>query len=84
LSRASDREAGSAPPALDPGRELLTQLRAAASSAQVVVYAGSITPERSGIASEVDAFIKKDQDIAYLVDLLGVPAPPGPSCMTDD
>lgn len=52
------------------GRELLTRLRAAASSAQVVVYTGSITPERSGIASEVDAFVKKDRDVGYLVDLL--------------
>jgi CheY-like chemotaxis protein/anti-sigma regulatory factor (Ser/Thr protein kinase) len=52
------------------GHEVLTRIRAVAPGAQVVVYTGSIAPE--GFPGDgVDAFVTKDRDISYVVDLLG-------------
>jgi CheY-like chemotaxis protein len=51
------------------GHEVLTQLRAVAPAAQVVVYTGSVTPEGLPPA-RVEAFVSKDNDVGYLVDLL--------------
>ena len=52
------------------GHEVLTRLRAVAPGAQVVVYTGSITPDRFPLAAQVEAYVSKDQDVGYLVDLL--------------
>ena len=51
------------------GREVLTRIRAVAPAAQVVVYTGSITPDRFP-EDEVEAFVTKDREVSYVVDLL--------------
>ena len=53
------------------GHEVLTRLRAVAPGTQIVVYTGSITPDRFPLATEVEAYVSKDHDIGYVVDLLG-------------
>lgn len=52
------------------GREVLGGLRQAAPSAHVVVYTGSMTSDRVEVAGQVEGFVRKDQDVGYLVDLL--------------
>jgi CheY-like chemotaxis protein/anti-sigma regulatory factor (Ser/Thr protein kinase) len=52
------------------GHEVLTRLRAVAPAAQVVVYTGSITPDRFPLAVQVEAYVSKDHDVGYVVDLL--------------
>jgi len=52
------------------GHEVLTRLRAVSPAAQIVVYTGSVTAERMPLSDEVEAFVTKDQDVSYLVDLL--------------
>ncbi|HZQ79464.1 MAG TPA: response regulator [Acidimicrobiia bacterium] len=52
------------------GHEVLRRLRAVSPAAQVVVYTGSYTADRVSIRHEVEAFLTKDRDVAYLVDLL--------------
>jgi CheY-like chemotaxis protein len=52
------------------GHEVLTRLRSVSPVAQIVVYTGSLTPDRLPLAEQVEGFVSKDQDIAYLVDLL--------------
>ncbi|HYH50698.1 MAG TPA: response regulator [Acidimicrobiia bacterium] len=52
------------------GQEVLTRLRAVTPAAQIVVYSGSVTPDRIALSSEVEAFVTKDHDVSYLVDLL--------------
>ena len=52
------------------GHEVLKRLRAVSPAAQVVVYTGSYTPDQVSITDEVEAFITKDRDVAYLLDLL--------------
>ena len=52
------------------GHDVLTRLRAVAPAAQVVVYTGSVTPDRFPLADEVDAYVSKDHDIGHVVDLL--------------
>lgn len=52
------------------GHEVLTQLRAAARQAQVVVYTGSATRDRFALTRDVDAYVVKDRDVTYLVELL--------------
>lgn len=53
------------------GHEVLTRLRAVCPAAQIVVYTGSVTPDRMPLTGEVEAFVTKDHDVGYLVDLLG-------------
>src|SRR5579884_522706 len=52
------------------GRELVGSLRRAAPGAQVVVYTGAVTSDRTEVSDQVDGFVHKDQDVGYLVDLL--------------
>jgi len=52
------------------GHELLPRLRAVAPVARVVVYTGSITPERFPMTAEVEAYVTKEHDISYVVELL--------------
>lgn len=52
------------------GRDLLTELRAAAPDALVVVSSGSHTPDRPSIRRRVEAYVDRTQDIGYVVDLL--------------
>jgi CheY-like chemotaxis protein/anti-sigma regulatory factor (Ser/Thr protein kinase) len=52
------------------GHEVLTQLRAVARQAQVVVYTGSVTRDGFALARDVDAYVAKDRDVTDLVELL--------------
>ena len=52
------------------GHEVLTRIRAVAPETQVVVYTGSITHEQFP-PEGVDAYVTKDREIGYLVELLG-------------
>jgi CheY-like chemotaxis protein/anti-sigma regulatory factor (Ser/Thr protein kinase) len=52
------------------GHEVLTRLRAVSPASQIVVYTGSATPDGLPLSGEVEAFVTKDQDVSYLVDLL--------------
>jgi CheY-like chemotaxis protein/anti-sigma regulatory factor (Ser/Thr protein kinase) len=52
------------------GQEVLTRLRAVAPAAQVVVYTGSITPDRLHVAEHVEGFVTKQQDIGQLIAVL--------------
>jgi CheY-like chemotaxis protein/anti-sigma regulatory factor (Ser/Thr protein kinase) len=53
------------------GHEVLTGIRQVAPAAQVVVYTGSVSPDRFPLVRQVDAYVRKDRGIRYLVDLLG-------------
>jgi CheY-like chemotaxis protein len=52
------------------GRELVSRVRAAAPEAKIVIYTGTYTVERAGLEDRVSAFVRKDEDLHYLVDLL--------------
>jgi CheY-like chemotaxis protein/anti-sigma regulatory factor (Ser/Thr protein kinase) len=54
------------------GHEVLTRLRVVSPGAQIVVYTGSVSPDgAAALTPQVEAFVTKDQDVGYLVDLLG-------------
>ncbi|MCA1846209.1 MAG: response regulator transcription factor, partial [Actinobacteria bacterium] len=42
------------------GHEVLPMLRAVSPAAQIVVYTGSITPERMPVVHQAEAFVTKD------------------------
>ena len=52
------------------GREVLAGLRQTAPDAQVIVFTGSAAPDGPEFQSAVEAYVQKDQDVGYLVDLL--------------
>lgn len=52
------------------GREVISGLRAVAPGTQVVVFTGTETTDRAALVREVQAFVLKDQEVTYLVDLL--------------
>jgi CheY-like chemotaxis protein/anti-sigma regulatory factor (Ser/Thr protein kinase) len=52
------------------GHEVLTRLRKVAPVTRVVVYTGSVTPDRFPLAAEVEAYVSKDHEIGYVVELL--------------
>lgn len=52
------------------GHEVVTRVREVAPHAQVVVFTGSVSADRMDIVEQVTAFVRKEQDVAYLVDLL--------------
>lgn len=52
------------------GHEVLRRLRAVSPLSQIVVYTGSLTPERLPLSGEVEAFVTKDRDVGYVADLL--------------
>jgi CheY-like chemotaxis protein len=52
------------------GHEVLSMLRRAAPESRVVVFTGTETTDRSMVRTEVEGFALKDDDVAYLVDLL--------------
>lgn len=52
------------------GREVLSRLRRAAPAAQVVVFTGTHTADREEVMREADAFVEKERDVSYLVELL--------------
>jgi CheY-like chemotaxis protein len=51
------------------GKEVLTQIRAAADDVKVVVFSGT-EPEDSGLVDQVEGYVLKDSELDYLVDLL--------------
>ncbi len=66
------------------GHEVLTRLRAMAPVARLVVYTGSIDPGRLRLADQVEAFVSKDHDISYVVELLEtLPARPWRTAVVD-
>ena len=52
------------------GHEVLTRLRTLSPSSQIVVYTGSYAQHHFPLPSEVEAYVTKDRDVGYLVDLL--------------
>lgn len=52
------------------GQEVLSRLRAVAYQAQILVYTGSVSRDRFALAPDVDAYVTKDRDVAYLVELI--------------
>ena len=52
------------------GREVLTRIRASSPSSKVVVFSGDETPDRAWIVDHVEAYVLKDAELDYLVDLL--------------
>ncbi|MGH8981429.1 MAG: response regulator [Acidimicrobiales bacterium] len=52
------------------GHEVLTALRRESPGAMIVVYSGSITPDRLPSAEAADAFLEKSHDMPYVVDFL--------------
>jgi CheY-like chemotaxis protein/anti-sigma regulatory factor (Ser/Thr protein kinase) len=52
------------------GHEVLTRLRAVAPVTRVVVYTGSLAPDRFPLAAEVEAYVSKEHDIGHVVELL--------------
>jgi len=52
------------------GHEVLTRLRAVSPGSQIVVYTGSHAVHQLPLPTEVEAYVTKDRDVAYLVDLL--------------
>jgi len=52
------------------GHEVLTRLRAVSPASQVVVYTGAAVPDPSALGGEVEAFVTKDYDVGYVVDLV--------------
>ncbi|HYH51348.1 MAG TPA: response regulator [Acidimicrobiia bacterium] len=52
------------------GHEVLSRLRVVARDAQILVYTGSVSRDRFVLARDVDAYVSKDQDVTYLVELL--------------
>jgi DNA-binding NarL/FixJ family response regulator len=59
------------------GHEVLTRLRAAAPSAQVLVYTGSVSRDHFVLAPDVDAYFSKDRGVADLVELIVKLTAPG-------
>lgn len=52
------------------GRDLIAGIRAASPRSRIVVYTGTITGERLDLAGHVEGFVRKEQEVGYLVDLL--------------
>ena len=52
------------------GAELVTRVRAAAPKARIVVYTGAVVNDAPDISHAVDALVRKDQGVRYLVHLL--------------
>jgi CheY-like chemotaxis protein/anti-sigma regulatory factor (Ser/Thr protein kinase) len=52
------------------GRDVLSGIREAAPGTQVIVFTGMETPDRAALTRQVTAFVLKDRDIEYVVDLL--------------
>ncbi len=52
------------------GREVLSRVREVAPGAQIVVFSGLESADPAAVAGQVAAFVTKDRDIDYLVDLL--------------
>jgi CheY-like chemotaxis protein len=52
------------------GHEVLSRLRAISPGSQIVVYTGSSAAHELPLAGDVDAYVTKDRDVSYLVDLL--------------
>jgi CheY-like chemotaxis protein len=52
------------------GREVLVQIRAHSPASKVVVFSGADVPDRAWVRENVEAYVLKDADLDYLVDLL--------------
>jgi len=52
------------------GSDVLAGVRRAAPDAKVVVFTGSVSQERVDLLRQVEGFVRKDQEIRYLVSLL--------------
>lgn len=52
------------------GREVLSRIRAGSPGSKVVVFSGLEAPDHEWIAGHVEAYVLKDEEVDYLVDLL--------------
>lgn len=52
------------------GNEVLSDIRERSPGSKVVVFSGMDPADRDGIAAEVEGYVQKDAELAYLVDLL--------------
>jgi CheY-like chemotaxis protein len=52
------------------GREVLSRIREQSPDSKVVVFSGADVPDRGWITDQVEAYVLKDADVTYLVDLL--------------
>jgi CheY-like chemotaxis protein len=52
------------------GQEVLTRLRTVSPVAQIVVYTGALSADPAPLAEQVAAFVTKNEDVSYLVELL--------------
>jgi CheY-like chemotaxis protein/anti-sigma regulatory factor (Ser/Thr protein kinase) len=52
------------------GREVVTGIRSVAPAAQIVIYTGSMAEDRSGVMAQVAGYVRKDQELSYLINLL--------------
>ncbi|HVW31477.1 MAG TPA: response regulator [Acidimicrobiia bacterium] len=52
------------------GHEVLTRLRAVSPAAQIIVYTGTISFDPAELGGQVAAFVTKNEDVSYLIDLL--------------
>jgi len=52
------------------GREVLSRIRESSPASKVVVFSGMDTPDRNWILGHVEAYVLKDAELDYLVDLL--------------
>src|SRR3954447_14054530 len=52
------------------GREVMARLRQVVADAKIVVFTGTETADRRSVCDQADAFVRKDVDVTYLVDLL--------------
>jgi CheY-like chemotaxis protein/anti-sigma regulatory factor (Ser/Thr protein kinase) len=53
-----------------PGRDVLQRIREVSPDSHVVVFTGTEHPDKTWIRDNVDAFVLKEADLHYLVDLL--------------
>lgn len=52
------------------GREVVTGIRSASPQTKIVVYTGSIVDDRPDVLTHVAGYVRKDQELGYLIDLL--------------
>ena len=52
------------------GRDVLAAIRQRSPRSKVVVFSGTDTADRAQVAEQADAFVMKDEDLDFLIDLL--------------
>ena len=66
------------------GREVLTQVREQSPGTRIVVFSGAAeAPDRAWVTQRVEAFVPKDGDVGYLVELLEKVGEQGPHAVLE-